>query len=304
MATIERYRSEEEEILFMRNVAQAVLIFVGVVLLISTAVVFQKYRVAAANYHEVKSAEEKVRAQYTEAFNSIAEIQDSLDAIRIGEGAVKLMPEESGQRLSAPSREQALESIALLEASIQRTKVEISDLESRLHRSELHAAGLAKLLGQVKATLAEREARITQLSAQVDELQTRVSGLQVAVQQGQDSLSAKDHLLDEDRRDIETVYYVVGTKQELSHNGLIVAKGGVLGLGKTIQLSGTFDDHLFKPLNTADESVISTTATRARVLSAQPVSSYQLVVEGNVVQLRILNPAEFRKVKHVVIMTA
>jgi len=291
----------------MRSVWQVVLIGVAVLLLGGSIELYQKYRQTNSKYIDMKSAEETARAQYAEAFNSIAEIQDSLNAIRIGEGAVKLEPQttESGQRLNQPSRAEVMESIALLNASIQRTKVKIHELETSVRKSAVKIAGLTKMVDQLKSTLADREAQIGQLTAQVGELQTQVAGLQTTVQQAQDSLSAKSQLLDEDKHEIETVYYVVGTKKELADAGLIIAKGGVLGLGKTIQLSGRFDENLFHPLDTSDESVIrAAAASKAQVLSPQPASSYQLTVEGKQLELRILNPAEFRKVKHVVIMTA
>ena len=290
----------------MKTIWQVVMIAVVVLLLGGTVEFYQKYRQTSSKYIDMKSAEETARAQYAEAFNSIAEIQDSLNAIRIGEGALKLEPRttESGQRLNQPSRAEVMESISLLNASIQRTKGKIHDLETSLRRSEVKMAGLSRLVAQLKSTLAERETQITQLTSQVNELQTQVAGLEVTVQQAQDSLSAKSQLLGEDKHEIETVYYVVGTKKELTNAGLIVAKGGVLGLGKTIQLSGRFDENLFHPLDTSDESVIRAAASKAQVLSTQPASSYQLTVEGKQVELRILNAAEFRKVKHVVIMTA
>ena len=290
----------------MRRLAQFVLIVVAVVLVGATLVLFQKYRVAHANYLEVKSAEETVRAQYAEAFNAIGEIQDSLNAIRIGEGAVNLQPQglQSERRLTEPSRQEVMESIALLNASIQRTKERIADLESSLRKSGLQMAGLKKMVTQLKKSVAEREEQVAQLTGQVNELQTQVAGLQVTVQQSQDTILAKNQVIEEDRRQMGTVYYVIGTKKELEDRGLIVAKGGVLGLGKTVQLSGRFDDHLFTAMDTDLESVIRASATKAQVLSPQPVSSYELKVEGKQVELHILNPEEFRKVKHVVIMTA
>jgi hypothetical protein len=290
----------------MRRLAQLILVVVAVVLVGATAVLFQKYRVAHANYLEMKSSEETVRAQYAEAFNAIGEIQDSLNAIRIGEGAVNLQPQglQSERRLTEPSRREVMESIALLNASIQRTKERIRDLESSLRKSGLRMAGLEKMVTRLKSSLAEREAQVAQLTGQVNELQTQVAGLQVTVQQGQDTISAKNQVIDEDRRQMGTVYYVIGTKKELESRGLIVAKGGVLGLGKTVALSGRFDENAFTAMNTDLESVIRGSATKAQVLSPQPVSSYELKIEGKQLELRILNPEEFRKVKHVVIMTA
>ena len=290
----------------MPRLTQVVLVGLVVVLVGGGVELFQKYRETSAKYLDMKSAEETARQQYAEAFNSIAEIQDSLNAIRLGEGAVRLgpAPSESQARLNQPNRQQVMESIALLDASIQRTKQRISDLEHSLKKAQMKTAGLMKMVDQLKASLAEREAQITELNGKVTELQTQVAGLQTSVQEAQDSLTAKTQLLAEDQHDIETVYVLIGTKKELANSGVIIAKGGVLGLGKTVQLSGRFDDNLFHPLDTRDESVIRAAASKAQVLSAQPVSSYELKLDGKQVELHILNPAEFRKVKHVVIMTA
>ena len=48
----------------------------------------------------------------------------------------------------------------------------------------------------------------------------------------------------------------------------------------------------------------ATKTTKVQVLSPQPTSSYEVKLEGNQVELHILDPKEFRKVKHLVIMTA
>jgi peptidoglycan hydrolase CwlO-like protein len=290
----------------MRRFSQVLLVGLVVVLVGGVVELFQKYRETSSKYLDMRSAEQTAREQYAEAFNSIAEIQDSLNAIRIGEGAVRLAPNptESRARLNQPSRQEVMESIALLDASIQRTKQRIGELEHSLKKSQMKVAGLMKMVDQLKASVAEREAQITELNGKVTELQTQVTGLQTSVQEAQDSLSSKAQLLAEDQHDIETVYVLIGTKKELASSGVIIAKGGVLGLGKTVQLSGKFDDNLFHPLDTHDESVIRAAASKAQVLSSQPVSSYELKLDGKQVELHILNPAEFRKVKHVVIMTA
>lgn len=290
----------------MRNLAKLGLVAVIVLLVGVTVAEYQNYRQANAKYLETRTAEETARAQYAEAFNSIVEIQDSLNAIRIGEGMVKLNPQgsESQQRLTEPTRREVMESIAQLNASIQRTKDNIRALELSLKKSGLKMAGLEKMIADLKSTVAERETQIAGLTDQVNQLQTQVAGLQETVQQSQDTITAKDQVIEDDRREMGTVYYLVGTKQELANSGVIVAKGGVLGLGKTVQLSGKFDETHFTPLDTDKNDVIRSEAPKAVVLSAQPTSSYELKLDGNQIELHILNAAEFRKVKHVVIMKA
>ncbi|MGH7534242.1 MAG: hypothetical protein ACREMG_01515, partial [Gemmatimonadales bacterium] len=73
--------------------------------------------------------------------------------------------------------------------------------------------------------------------------------------------------------------------------------------GKTVQLTGRFDENQFTRLDTDQERLVRTPSPKARVLSAQPASSYELKLEGEQMELHILDAREFRKVKHLVIMT-
>ena len=86
----------------------------------------------------------------------------------------------------------------------------------------------------------------------------------------------------------------------LSRRGVM---GGLMGLGKTLKPSGQINESLFTSMDTDRENVIHIPGARAQVLSAQPVSSYELLPAGDEVMLRILDPKEFRTVRHLVIMT-
>ena len=87
----------------------------------------------------------------------------------------------------------------------------------------------------------------------------------------------------------------------------INAKGGVLGLGKAFRPANATTQTAFTPLDTDQETVIRTSATKpekAKLLSAQPAGSYEMVVVDGHVELHILDPKEFRKIRQVVILTA
>ncbi len=287
----------------MRRFTQVALAAVAVVLLAASIMLFQQNRKTTADLTETRAAEQTARNNYAEAFNAIAEIQDSLNAITVGTGNLKLQAnntEVGTTRLTEPSRRDALESIALLGASIQRTKEKIGELEVSLKKSGTKIRGLEKMVANLKETVESREQQVTQLTDQVNSLQTQVA-------EDKSAIEAKDQTLEERRHELATVSYVIGTKKALAESGVIVAKGGVLGLGKTVQLTGRYDEKLFTAIDTDQETVIQTPVDKlekVKILSAQPTDSYQLTLEGNQVAIHILNPQEFRKVKRLVIMTA
>src|SRR5262245_28763563 len=193
-----------------RSPTQAILVALVILLAVAAGVMLYQYQRTAA-------AEHLSRDRYVEAFNAIAEIQDSLNAITTQEGLVHLRPEglEAEQRLTAPNRREVMESIALLNASIQRTKDKIGQLEASLQSSGIKIASLQGMITHLKKTVAAKQEKVALLSQQVETLQTQVTGLETTVA--------------DDRREMATISYVIGTKKELENSGVIEAKGGVLG---------------------------------------------------------------------------
>ncbi len=292
----------------MRRPTLFALAVVIVLLAAATVVLYQKYQKSTVDYSNMKSAEETARTHYTEAFNSIAEIQDSLNAIALSDKSVGLLSKElqTEQNLQQPRGQQVLDRIAVIKSSLQRTRDRIQRLEDGLRKSGVKIAGLQKMIANLKQTVSEKEGLVAVLSGRVDSLQTTVSGLQVTVQQDQDTIHDQQQNIENKRRDLATIYYVVGTKKDLTTAGIVKAQGGLLGIGKTLVPTGAFDETAFKPLDTDQETVVRTTVdkiTKVKVLSAQPAGSYELELVGGQVEIRIVDPARFRQIKHFVVMT-
>ena len=282
----------------MRGFALFLLTVVAIVMIGATVVMFKKYEKSSADYAESQT-------RYTEAINSIAEIQDSLYAMTAGDSTARMLSRglETEQNLTAPQTQQALDRIAVINQTILRTKEKIRELESRLRKNRVKVAGLEKLIASLKQTVADKEELVGRLTVRVDSLQTQVFGLQTVVQQGEETIHARDRALEEKRRELATIYVIVGTKKELSTSGVIVQKGGFLGLGKTVRLTGRYDASRLSPLDTDREDLVRAPSTKVEVLSAQPAASYELRLETDHMELHIVDPAEFRKVKHLVLMT-
>jgi hypothetical protein len=271
-------------------------------LLGATGVFYQKYHQAAAGYQNMRAEEESTRERYGQAIGEIAAIQDSLNAIVLGDSAARLVSSdlEVERRLSETGGDAALARIAVLKAGIERTKVRIEQLDKSLKRSGMKIAGMQKMLATLKKTVAEKEEQVAQLTTQVNSLQTEVASNHETIQQQTEQIEEK-------RRELGTIYYVVGTKKDLTKSGVVVAKGGVLGVRKTLTPSGQVQESMFTALDTDQQTMIEIPVAKTdkvQVLSAQPPASYSLEKLGDRVVLRIVDPQEFRSVKHLIIMTA
>jgi chromosome segregation ATPase len=290
----------------MSRTVGVILAIVAVALLASTAVLYQKNRTTTAAYNEIKVSEEQSQSRYSDAINAIAEIQDSLSAIAFGDSGVQMMSDQlrAERRLSPQRGSEALDRISELKAGIQRTKERIAQLENRLERSGVRVSGLQRMIANLKTDVRERETMVASLSTQVDSLRTQVTGLQAEVASNQDTIRVRDETLEQRRRELGTIYYVAGNTKTLKEAGIVEAKGGVLGINKTLKPTGRFNEAMFTAVDTDMQTTVQIPAKKVQVLSAQPPTSYRLQVNGDTTELVITDPTEFRKVKHLVILTS
>lgn len=280
-----------------------------VALLGASAFLYSRYSQTSSQLAESKANEETARTRYAQTIDAIAEIQDSLNAISVGDANVRLVTDkfQSEKDLTTPNGRDALDRIATLRQSIQRNKDRIHQLESSLQASGVQVKGLKRMVANLNQSVKEKEAQVAELSGRVDALSTQVSSLETTVADNQQQIAQKDESIEEKRREIATVYYAVGKKQDLQQRGLIIAKGGLFGIGKTITPVGTVAATQLTPIDTDHDTVIPIEAVRAEVVTAQPASSYELrpvAGETGKMELHILDPNEFRKVRQLVIVTA
>jgi peptidoglycan hydrolase CwlO-like protein len=256
-------------------------------------------------YQDLSASEEASRQSYNHTIDAIAQIQDSLDAITPRDSAFQVIPGSlaTEQDMAGPDSRKALERIATLRASIERSRNRIRALEASLRHSDARVGSLNRMVANLQRDLADRQKMLDEVSARVEALQNQVGSLQVEVAQAQETVVARDATIEDRRRELATVYYVIGTQQDLTKQGAVVSTGGVLGFGKTLVPSGSLPAESVIPLDTDSDTVVKTESVRARVITPQPASSYELRPVDGHMELHILNPEEFRKVRQLVIVT-
>ncbi len=282
-------------------------LFVAIVALLgATVVLYQKLQKSSSNYATLQADEQATRDRYGQAIDEIAAIQDSLNVIALGDDGVQVLATQldAEQRLSQSRGDEAMARISIIKAGIERTKDKIQDLDAKLQKSGVKIAGLDRMIQNLRKSVAEKEALVAQLTQRVGALETQVTGLVADVQENKQTIQAQAVTIEDSRRELGTIYYTIGSRKDLLTAGLIVAKGGVLGLGRTLKLTGQIDENKFTALDTDQQTVIYIPSAKANVLSDQPPASYELQLVGGQLELHILDPKTFRTVKHVVIMTA
>jgi predicted RNase H-like nuclease (RuvC/YqgF family) len=274
----------------MRNSTKFALAALFILCVGAGAILFQKYRESSTALASLKTQDDQTREQYASAISSIASIQDSLNSIVLGDQAAHTMVSsyDTEHQMMESRGDRVLARIGVLRAGIERSKARIEELDRNLKKSGMKIDGLEQMIASLKRTVEKKEVMIQQLAVQVDSLHTQVNGLTA------DNESK--------RQELSTVFVMIGSKKDLTTAGVVVAKGGVLGIGKTLKPSGNVDESLCTAVDTDQQTAVDIPAKKAQVLSSQAASSYILEPDGDHVVLRILDPKEFRKIRHVVIM--
>ncbi len=295
----------------MRKIVLAALIVAAAVLLGVTLSLNQKLGQSRADFATLQTEEQATSARYAAAIDEVAAIQESLQDIDLGEQGTQALETELSQEqsLSQDRGEQTMARISEIKAGVERANSRIQELEDKLKQGDVQIAGLEKLIRGLRKTVAEKEAQIVTLTTRVGELQTQVTGLETEVAAGQETIRQKHETIqqqtssiEDSRRRLGTVYYIVGTKKDLSRAGLVESKGGLLGIGRTVRPTGRTEGGQFTALDTDRATVIPIDAKKAKVVSAQPAESYALEANGEQLELRILDREAFRAVKYVIIM--
>ena len=291
----------------MRKSAVVILTLVAALLAGATVVSYSKYKRSVADYRQATADQESMRARYDQAVTEIVAIQDSLNTIVAGEGTVQASITQNDVETQQPGtlHDRTLERISTLKSSIARTKERIEELDAKLKRNGVKIASLNKMIANLKHSVSEREDQIVALNSQVSQLEGQVTWLNGEVSNQQEELVTRQQELDAKQAELATIFYTIGTKKELKEKGLVESKGGVAGLGKSLKLTGRLEQGSFTSLNTDNEKVIRIPAEKVQVLSAQPPNSYTVNhLSKDMVEIQIVHPEEFRKVKHVVILAS
>lgn len=204
----------------------------------------------------------------------IADVNTELARVRDAK-AGKPVVGASGEMSNLSPSEQRAQMLERIKTLTDR----VNDAESRLAASRQRVASLSgdltRQLAQYDTTIAafksiieNQKAEIASLTAQVSALQGENAALKTEKAQltvEKEALTTEKVALTVERN---TVYYVIGTKGELRKKGIIVKRGGILGIGST--------DIPATTLNPADFTSIDKTKT-AEITLPRPEKSYRVL---------------------------
>lgn len=217
--------------------------------------------------------------------SSLNEIQENLVEIKERE---KLMTTrfDKGSEVTPNMKEQILEDINLINGLLQENKDKMAALSSRLKKSNLKIAELEKMIEMLAVQVQEKDAQIADLQTKLAQANEQIKVLFEEYNLRLEELGEQEDLLN-------TAYYCFGTSKELLANGVITKEGGFIGIGKTQKLADEFNKKYFTQVDITATNEINLAATKAKVVTNHPSSSYEIKGEKTADRIIIKDPEAF-----------
>lgn len=251
-------------------------------------------------------------ADFEEVFATLNEVEDGLKSIREAENILVLQSQTGGAEVQANSRERLKSDVAAIGDAIKNYKKQIDKLKNdgRIQSSQFkkRLAALtqeldakSKLVDDLSRQLSEKDNQIKVKSQQIVTLDETVTTLRNNVSNlNQETTVQKETISSQDTQ-INTGYYIVGTKSELIAAN-VMSKGGLF---RSAKISYQAEQSAFVKIDIREVKEITLNAKKAKVLSVHPTGTYSLEVDQNGMQiLKVSNPKAFwEQTKYLVIQT-
>ena len=216
------------------------------------------------------------------------EIEEGFREINQAQGRVNIAKDGEG----TSNRQRLRENVQFIQATMQQNRELIEKLKRQLRASAFKGEELKKTIDNLTAQLEEKEKQLQQLRAElqakdihIEELDRKIEGLHTDVASLQQESSNKSQTISQQDKQMNTAWFVFGTKSELKEQQILVD-------GKVLQ--DNFNKNYFTKVDIRVDKEIKLYSKSAKMLTAHPSSSYTLQRDANKqFVLRITNPQVF-----------
>lgn len=245
---------------------------------------------------ESSMAKDSVMMLMLETFS---EIEDNLSEIRGRQNTIDIRTTH-GEK-GGSSKERILDDISYINSLLADNKQSLDDLKSQLSKAKAAQRTSTKKLNSAIAQIDQMEKLIDQLSVQNEQKNLEISSLKeelVSMNYELDKISmayAKELQTSEEQKEqINTAYYAIGTFKELKNADILTRKGSFIGMGGAKALVEDFNKDQFIEVDITDVTNILVDSKKAQLATNHPEGTYEFEeVDGVVTRLMILDPSEF-----------
>ena len=244
--------------------------------------------IGAAQNDSLNSIIAQKDSELNDLMGTINEIEDGLNQINEAENRVTLLKNGEG----ASKKQKLTEDVQFIATRMKQNKELIAKLQKQMANSSIKSEQLQKTIDLLNKKLEAKEKEMQALREELDkqdihimELDETINNLNTKSNRLTSESSRKTEVINAQDKQINTAWYVFGTKKELRNQHILE--------GNKV-MTGNFNKNYFTKIDIRDLSEIKLYSKNVKVLTTHPSSTYTLVRDANKqYTLRITNPQIF-----------
>ena len=244
--------------------------------------------IGAAQNDSLNSIIAQKDSELNDLMGTINEIEDGLNQINEAENRVTLLKNGEG----ASKKQKLTEDVQFIATRMKQNRELIAKLQKQMANSSIKSEQLQKTIANLTKQLEEKEKQLQALREELDSkdihiaaLDETINNLNTKSNRLASESSKKSEVINAQDKQINTAWYVFGTKKELRNQHI---------LEDNKVMTGNFNKNYFTKIDIRDLSEIKLYSKNVKVLTTHPSSTYTLVRDANKqYTLRITNPQIF-----------
>ena len=243
---------------------------------------------------ELKNKLEVKDSVINESFMLFNEIEQNLAMIDLKEDEIRFRTNDI--ELEEDGKQWVLQEIQNINYLREANQKKVKELNKTLEDKNLQIEEFQTLVSNLMNKIEVQEEEIEMLRVELADLDREYVELLEAYQE-QTEITA------EVLQELNTVYYVYGSTEELIQNGVIVKEGGFLGIAKKNALKSDFNEDYFTQISKSGTNTIDIYGKEVNFITDHPSTSYTLNSEGDKHTININDHQSFWKVsKYLVVV--
>jgi hypothetical protein len=222
------------------------------------------------------------------------DIQQNLNTIKEKEKMITMNTANKKGELKKDTKEQINSDIKDIYDLLIKNKKIIASLSKKLKKSDLKIAELQKMIDNMTKQIMDKDAEIETMKGQLAKLNIEVAHLSSHVDSLGTVTKTQEKVIEQKTSEINTAYYIIGTKQELKDKKIISKEGGFIGLGRVSQMLTTVDKKNSTQVDITKVTSIAINKKKAKLITTHPDGTYKLNEASDMVKdITITNQKEF-----------
>ncbi len=231
-----------------------------------------------------------------EMFNSFNSIEANLSMITSKEQAIS-SNSGSPNELNKEVRQRIMDEIKVINYLMDENNKKISDLKNQLKKSGSKNKALLETITLLENQMSDKDQQIEGLKDQLSKLNFTVETLNAQVNDLQTEATRQLQMIDMQSSEIDSlnwVWYAVGTKKNLTEEGIVEKDGKFLSGGR--KLAHQINLGRFIQGDQRELKEVPVNSEKAVLITPHPENSYRFNRNDKVIlSLQIINPVDFWK---------